>query len=338
MNFQNIEAFYQAGQKALAAFGLEHSHELRLLHRSENITFTVADKQSDGGGQIYGVLRVGRPGYHTTEELDAEIRWMRRICAERTVPIAVPMENQQAEFVTVVENGKQTYDCVMFEYLTGAAPNPYDRERGLGWFRQVGEIAALLHRQTMNWGDGGNLCRPRWDYEALLGEQALFGDWRRCRELGEAGVEVLTKACGVIRERLARYGTAPERFGLIHSDLRAANLLVEGHRMAVLDFDDCGYGWHLMDLAASISFVEDSPLAKQWIAAWIDGYKTYMPFDQRDQREIDTFVMIRRIQLLAWITSHDDSDPVEVYWQGYAKKTLEMAKHYLDTQGRMEWT
>lgn len=335
MNFWNMELFDLVAQKALAEYGLADSHELKLLHRSENITYAVVGKTEDGlgDGTVYSVLRVGRPGYHTTEESEAEICWMKQIASEGEVIIAAPMDNQRGQAVTQVTLDGITYDCVMCEYVTGEAPDPFDRDRGLVWFRQAGETAARLHRQAMNWKEGERLCRPVWDYEALLGEQALFGNWRMCRELGQEGYEILTKTCDRIRDRLLAYGRERERFGLIHSDLRAANLLVEDGRMKVLDFDDCGYGWHLHDLAASISFIEDRPEAASWVEAWIEGYRTCMPFDQKDRREVDTFIMARRIQLLAWITSHDDSDPVKVYEDGFVEKTIGMARKYRKGSG-----
>jgi Ser/Thr protein kinase RdoA (MazF antagonist) len=47
------------------------------------------------------------------------------------------------------------------------------------------------------------------------------------------------------------------------------------------------------------------------IAAWIEGYLKVGRLTQEDMAEIDTFVMQRRLQLLAWIASHFDSDPVK---------------------------
>lgn len=328
MNFQNMEAFYRAGEQALEAYGPAADGQLELLRLSENATFLVRNPKADQAGGRW-VLRVSRPGYHTLEELEAEIAWMKRIQEEGQVSIAAPVDNLRGQAVTTAEWEGQAYHCVMCEYVAGEAPDPFDEERGLAAFQQVGEIAGLLHRQVMGWEEGRRLSRPVWNYEALLGRQALFGDWRLCRELGEEGRRLLDETCRVIRDRLAAYGMERGKFGLIHSDLRAANLLVKDGQMWVLDFDDSGYGWHLHDLAASISFLEDSPMAGAWVEAWLEGYQKHMPFDERDRQEIPTFIMIRRIQLLAWITSHDDSDPVRIFYEGFAEKTLQMAETYL---------
>ena len=96
--------------------------------------------------------------------------------------------------------------------------------------------------------------------------------------------------------------------------------------MQVLDFDDCGFGWHLYDLAGTFSFLEDNIRLEQWVRAWLEGYETVLPLRKEDIREIPTMIMARRIQLLAWITSHEDSDPVREMYAGFAGKTAELAE------------
>lgn len=326
MNFQNIEVFYLVGQQILKRFQLTDTHQMKLLHRSENVTYAVVQKDSR---VPFGVLRISRPGYHTQAELEAELIWLERITSDTGLIAAKPVPCKGGETLISVCIDGMIYYGIMFEYLEGTAPNPGDRERSLFEFEQVGEIAATLHRQVMGWPEGRKLDRPVWNYDALLGAEGLFGDWRDCKEL-LGDFSVIEQTCERIRERLLAYGVNDDNFGLIHSDLRAANLLMDKGQMNVLDFDDSGYGWYVYDLAASISFLEDDPMVPAWIEAWIRGYEKILPFGEREKTEIGTFVMTRRIQLLAWITSHDDSDPVKMFYHGFAEKTVIMAKRYLN--------
>lgn len=328
MNFQDMEVFKEVGQKALMSYEGGDTCGMELLHLSENITYTVTSQED---GNIWWVMRISRPGYHTLEELQAEICWLKQLVKDTDLIIAKPVSNTSGGEITMVMINGQPYYCIVYQYLSGIAPDPLSGKQSLSDFEQVGRITAILHCQTIRWEEGRALCRPVWDYEALLGRQALLGDWRLCRELEEDGYGIICRTCQVIEKRLAAYGRCRDSFGLIHSDLRSANLLVENGQMKIIDFDDCGYGWYLYDLAAAISFVEDHPMAMQWIEAWIQGYERVRPMKERDYREIETFVMTRRIQLLAWITSHDDSDPVKLYYKGFANRTVRMAKAYLNT-------
>ena len=111
--------------------------------------------------------------------------------------------------------------------------------------------------------------------------------------------------------------------------MRQANILVEGEQIKVIDFDDCGFGWHVQDLASAVSFIEHKDVVPELINAWLAGYKKVMPFTDTDFMEIDTFIMMRRLQLTAWMGSHIDSDPVKVMSEGWLEGTMGLASRYL---------
>ena len=77
-----------------------------------------------------------------------------------------------------------------------------------------------------------------------------------------------------LRDRLARFGSGPDRYGLVHADLRLANLLEStASRRYVIDFDDCGFGWFLYDFGAAVSFFEHDPRVPELTDAWVRGYR-----------------------------------------------------------------
>ena len=97
------------------------------------------------------------------------------------------------------------------------------------------------------------------------------------------------------------------KFGLIHADMRLANLLIHEGKTRLIDFDDCGIGWFLYDFAAGISFMEDNPTVETLKDAWVRGYRNVSSLSNEEEKEIDTFIMLRRMALLAWIGSHSDT-------------------------------
>ncbi|MFD0889173.1 phosphotransferase enzyme family protein, partial [Streptosporangium algeriense] len=133
-----------------------------------------------------------------------------------------------------------------------------------------------------------------------------------------------------LRERLRRFGRGPERYGLIHADLRLANLLVTGDgEPSVIDFDDCGFGWYLYDLAAALSFIEHDPRVPELVDSWLRGYRAVAPLPARDEAEIWTFIMFRRLLLVAWIGTHTGVDTAAGLGAAYTEGTCELAERYL---------
>ena len=121
-----------------------------------------------------------------------------------------------------------------------------------------------------------------------------------------------------------------DRFGLTHADLRIANLLVDGDRTIVIDFDDCGLAWFMYDWATAVSFMEDHPQVPELQAAWVEGYRSVAPLSAEDEAELATFVMLRRLLLVAWIGSHHTfaTEAAEL-GAGFTAGTCELAETYL---------
>lgn len=332
MAFQNMEAFHKVAGQALKNHGISTTHAVSLLQLSENATYLVYSRLSR---EKYAVLRISRPGYHTLPELESEIAWLEEINDYTPLIVANPIAGKSGEVIQQIENEGTVYYCTMFEFLDGMAPDESREERTVHQFLILGETTAYLHRHTEIWNGTKRLERMTWDFDTLIGERAVFGDWRRAEDLQDnpEGKKQIEEAVRVIQRRLKRYGKTESNFGLIHADLRLSNLLIEEGQIKVIDFDDCGFGWHLHDLASAVSFIEDKPIVPQLVNAWCQGYQKVLPFTDTDFEEVDTFIMMRRIQLLAWLTSHADSDPVKELSLGFADGTVKIAQNYIHYWG-----
>ena len=108
--------------------------------------------------------------------------------------------------------------------------------------------------------------------------------------------------------------------------MRLANLLVDGDRVTLIDFDDCGFGWFMYDLAASLSFIETSPQLASLKAGWIAGYEAVRPLSSDDLRIVDAMILLRRMALLAWIGSHAETGLARQHAGRFAVDTAALAE------------
>jgi len=181
----------------------------------------------------------------------------------------------------------------------------------------------------LNWQRPTPFERLTWNLDAVFGPSPTWGDWRDAPNVTTDVKDVLEVVELKIRARLSNYGQAPERYNLIHADMRLANLLVSETETRLIDFDDCGLGWLMYDFAAAISFIEDDPRLPALKTAWLRGYRSIRTLSQEDEAEIDTFVMLRRMALLAWIGSHREAPEPQKYAPTFAKTTASLGKKFL---------
>jgi Ser/Thr protein kinase RdoA (MazF antagonist) len=317
---------------ALRAYGLHPGASVELLNVSENATFLVSDPEAGPS-----VLRVHRHGYHTEQEIASELAWMDALRAEagvRTPRVLATSDGRRV--VTVAERGSPAArHCVRFEFLPGTEPGgpgvePEGQLTG-AHFEELGEITARMHRHARTWPQPAWFTRFHWDYAAAFGGQARWGRWQDGIGVGPAERRVLSRLDDTLRARLAAFGQGPERYGLVHADTRLANLLVHQGAVSVIDFDDCGFSWYLYDLGTSVSFFEHSPEVPALVDSWLTGYRRAGELSAADEAEIWTFILFRRLLLVAWIGSHAGVDIAAELGAGYTQGSCDLAESYLST-------
>ena len=303
----------------------------RLINVSENRTYLV---EAPG---FRAVLRVHRPGYQRRAAIESELAWLAALSGEgsdRFDHIGAVPQNGRATLQTPApiagRDGRflQGTDPVMvlFEFIEGETPS---EDAPPAIFETLGGLAATLHQQARDWVPPAGFERPSWDAAAVFGAEAAWGNWRAAPHVTPAIRAVLETAETRVQERLGAFGCSPDVFGLIHADMRAANLLVEGDSVRLIDFDDCGFGWFLYDFAAAVSFIETRPDLGALKAAWLRGYRRVAPLSHHAEEMLDTFVMLRRLALLAWIGSHAEAPEPQALAPDFARDTAALAERYL---------
>lgn len=296
----------------------------RLINVSENATYLV-----EGDGGYRSVLRVHRPAYHSRRGIEQELAWSQALAADDMVLTPPPIPGVNGELVQSgrVDGLPEPRYMVMFTYAPGRQPD--ENEDLAGPFERLGAIAARTHLHSQQWRKPEPLERLIWDADAVFGPAANWGDWRDAPNVTPQIRQVLERLEVLVCRRLEAFGKSHERYGLVHADMRLANLLIDGEVTTLIDFDDCGMGWFLYDFATGVSFMEDHPQVPALREAWVKGYRTVRPLSDEEEAEIDTFVMLRRMALLAWIGSHIEAPEPQALAPDFAANTARLAQDYL---------
>ncbi len=320
-----LEHLQKLAESALDLWDMPADATLRLLNVSENATYLV-----EAPGGYRSVLRVHRENYHTRRAIECELSWLDALGSEGVVPTPGYYTAKDGEPIQEVRTEGLAVPrfAVLFHFVEGDAPD----ESGdmTGGYEELGAIAARCHDHAMRWDKPQPFERLTWDVEAVFGDNPTWGDWRDAPEVTEDLRAVLEQVEATIRTRLDAYGKSPDRYNLIHADMRLANLLVDDDCTRLIDFDDCGFGWFLYDFAAAVSFIEDDPRIPDFKAAWLRGYRSVRDLDAADEAEIETFIMLRRMALLAWIGSHIEAPEPQALAPGFAATTARLGQAWLD--------
>lgn len=314
-------------ERALAEYGLPEGSTLALLNLSENATYAV----EDSGTGTRTILRVHRQNYHEPHQIESELDWLDalRRDSDLTVPTVLSAPDGR-RVVSIDSDGTPRY-VVHFAMVPGAEPD--EETVTVDDFRTLGQITASLHEHSHEWTRPASFSRFAWDWQHSLGDDGRWGRWQDAAGVGAGEHDLLHRAQDLLHQRLADYGSGPDRFGLVHADLRLANLLVDGPTITVIDFDDCGFGWFFYDFGTAVSFIEDDPALPEWQDSWLTGYRSRRAITEADEDMLASFVLLRRLLLLAWMGTHSHSKESQAKAITYAEGSCTLAERYLSSNG-----
>jgi Ser/Thr protein kinase RdoA (MazF antagonist) len=268
----------------------------------ENAVFRVT------GPQGRAVLRVHRHGYHSDAALLSEFAWMRALeSAGIAVPQVIPSRSgRDFERVEIAElPGPRQVDVL--RWIDGRqlgsveasleGTSSFDADQ----YRTIGAIMARMHNQAAAWTIPLGFVRHRWDLEGLVGDHPLWGRFWELDALEEHQRRLLIAARAAVAHELEEFGTAADRYGLIHADLVPENVLVDDSNVRIIDFDDAGFGWHLFDIATSLYFVTGDANFRAARSALVEGYRSERALPEEMLDRLDTFLTARATTYLGWV-------------------------------------
>lgn len=280
--------------------------ELKLVSRSENVVFKV---ERDARPEY--ALRLHRPGYNTLAELHAECTWCGAL---NDVGIRAPLYRHTSANEPYAQiplaGSEQPLQVGMIEWVGGVAlgsliDEARDEER-LEYFRQLGETIALAHRQAVGWQAPAGFTRRRWDADGLMGAHPLWGQFWRAPQLTPAQAGTLAAVRARLHATLTDYGEPETEFSLVHADLHPYNVLIDAAGIQIIDFDDCGYSWHLYDIAIALYNYRSHPEFTAFNDALTAGYSTVRPLPDAYHERLPVFFLIRSLVWLGWINARPE--------------------------------
>lgn len=317
------DGLQRLAMRAINRYALPDGCTARLINVSENATFRIDGPRSD----LRWALRVHREGYHSRGAIASELAWLTALRREHAALTPEPIAGRDGDPIQTIAGDESVgpRNVVLFAWEDGHEPASSD----VAGFELLGETAARMHAHVKGWRRPPWFQRHTWDFDTSLGEVPHWGRWRDGMGMTEDIRAVFNETVAVIGQRLEQFGKGAERFGLVHGDMRLANLLMDAGRVKVIDFDDCGFSWYLYDCATTVSFFEHAPEVPELLRAWARGYRRIGMLSAEDEREIETFVMLRRLLLVAWIGSHSETELAQSMGVAYTQGTVPLCQSYL---------
>ncbi|MFF1651601.1 phosphotransferase enzyme family protein [Streptomyces sp. NPDC058240] len=246
-------------------------------------------------------VRDGRPAHQQRSEM----RWLESLTASHTVAVPEPVTTTGGQNVAPVEvpGHDEPSTLALLHWLPGTAEPPY-RQPGVA--REMGRVTAHLHEHAAT-VPLAEFDRPVWNAETILLKGHALTDPTAQEQLSPEGAAALRKVAELITPALQEDGQNDR--GRIHGDLHRENMiLLPDGGIGVIDFDDCGAGHYLLDIATVLSSVhriaqKELGAYEEFARAFLAGYAQVRPLPTDWARLLEPYLLLRDVFVLNFVTA-----------------------------------
>lgn len=280
---------------ALASVGLHGDGRILQLNSYENRVFQV---YLEDGSAV--VAKFYRPGRWSDEQILEEHAFALQLRAAE-VPVVAPLVLRQGPGGTLahIPLGGTQHRMSVSPCVAGRAPELEDPDtlrwlgRFLGRLHAVGTTAPFLHRRRIA------LAQEARAALQFLREAGCLTPHER------PAYEAAAEAC-VAALAAAEQAHGPARTLRLHGDCHPGNVMWRAQGPHVVDLDDACTGPAVQDLWMLVS--GDASTLAQQLGTLLQGYRQFMPFDERELALIEPLRTLRMLRHSAWLAERA-SDP-----------------------------
>ena len=295
----------KAAASALEEYGVSDA-KLTFISDTGNVIF-----RADLPDRSFSI-RVYREQYRTIPEIQAETYWLLDLRQNTNLNVPEPLKTTSGHIVQEISapEADNKFQVVVFKWMPGEIIGETLDAKIAG---QMGACMATLHNHAENFTLPADCFRTDADWQGmgyLLSNSSSTEISHIESFLDKAQIALCDEAAKCAAETI-RTIDIQHNFGLIHSDLHAHNCLLDHGEIGVIDFEDCNIAPFSCDIAIALCSFDDEPDQEELGTAFLRRYTQIRELPKNHAREIEAFMIERRLRLIRWVATwpHPDYFP-----------------------------
>lgn len=313
----------ELAEKVLTHYPIKIS-KIKFINHGENTTFKITDSRKKNY-----LLRICRYEYHTAEALNEELQWLKKLSCQFRVPTPVVSNKKKLLEWTSTKLLPEGRNTALFHWTDGiflSTKQSSKNKMKVHHMVSLGRLIGELHNHETTRGKVTH--RKYWTVQGLVGRKSKFGSIDHITQATPVQQRLISitrrSLCVSMKKFEKKY---PSKQGLIHADLHFRNLVFNKRDIALIDFDDSGFGFFAYDLAIPILSVTSSKflLKKEKILfrkAILEGYQQVQPWTTDDEKFLEQCMLARKLLMLGWLNSRSDNPKLKKYVKTAIKEAV----------------
>ncbi|MEZ4667127.1 MAG: phosphotransferase [Anaerolineae bacterium] len=325
---EQINELTSAARTCLADYGLEGS-TLRLLSYYNNAVFSVHWNEKSY------TLRLHRPGHKRREWIQSELQWLAYLSRQTKFLVPEPIPTSSGSLLAKVRLAsiQEPLPCALFRWVEGQVypPSTITPDH----LRRAGHFLAQLHAAVSSFRPSRDFMRPRLDWTGLFGEDSPYNPGDGARLFTDSQNAIFREVEQRIQETMMMVGQSQEEFGLIHGDFHSKNVVFGHGSVGAIDFDECGWGYFLYDLAPMLLQLTSDIRYPELKEAYLGGYESARTLTAHAIEYLETFIAARHLASIRWQAGNLHNPNIRAHAAETIARRTQHLKQFLAT-GKLE--
>lgn len=299
-------------------YGFDGGATCRIFRTGINHTYMIEAQR------IRYVFRVYSYGWRTETEIAEELRLL-KLLREKGVSVSYPIADKNQTYIQQIPAPEGLRYGVLFSFAEGQKIRNMDEEN----CRALGTLMARMHQVTLN------LRLERVDY--TVQELALLPYQYAQKHYAESLEEMqfVKNAGGYLEGVFGQADTSQLRKGVVHLDLWYDNMsITDDSTITLFDFDFCGNGWLLLDVAYfAVQLFNTEPDKERYevkMAAFYGGYESIADLSEEEKRLMPHAALVTWLFYLGVQSQRFDNWSNIFLTENYLKHFIGLIYNWLD--------
>ena len=252
-------------------YGFSDNTQCKLFRTGINHTYMVSENETKY------VLRVYSYNWRTETEINEELRLL-LLLKEHDISVSYPIPDKSGNFLQQFYAPEGTRYAVLFSYAEGMKIRNISEETCFA----IGTLMARIHKMTIN----RKLQRIDYNVQTLFQLPYQYATSFFSESIPE--MKFLQAACEHLVTMFDGADSSTLRSGAVHLDMWYDNINITNDSIiTVFDFDFCGNGWLLLDIAyfnlQLFNTEPDLKLFEKKSEAFFKGYEHIFPISDEEK-------------------------------------------------------
>ncbi len=297
-------------------------NSFQLLAARENTIYCAETAR----GKI--VIRKHRTGYQDAAGIESELCLMHAMKAVNcSVPDAIAAKDNRF----VIAHAGDHYTAISWvsgQTMSDVLSSDPSSHRVTQIYHDLGVRLAEFHDAADAWSPPKNFSRHSWDRLGLVGPQPFWGRFWDHPDLLPDERYIFTQIQDQMNEALSHLEDTLD-YGMIHADLIPDNVMIDENDITFLDFDDCGFGFRLFDIATILLKQIETHDFQDKAKALMEGYRKRRDLDPRF---VMMFLVLRSLTYVGWIVDRPNIENAAARSRHFIERARLLSEQFIGNE------